>query len=241
MENTFKMNQAGRLINIITNAKKMDRTMGSKQAWARIFDIDKNDTSMIFQKLAHTMDLILQVKNELSSVLGADLYITPLEKVEKAFFEQNLNGYFHTFIDSIDATTIYGLNICAVRLAEKTSIILTEEEVLELLNTIASLKEEVYTSNLPKELIELIIIKLVEIQAAIDNYRMWGSNKLEQSLDSMIGGLLRNKDELVVNEKNPVLKKIIQFIGIFRNAVSTAVEVNELVESTSETIRQLIE
>lgn len=217
-------NPAGRLHDILSEA--LDTNAGKvRNAWAKVFDLEPNDTGRILYQLGQLIQLIEKAKDAVADLPNHDhdLYLQPLHELASVFSYIALDETWNEFRQRVDKSTMRSLAFCADALGVHSRETELPASMLAGLQARAEqLIEEMLASELPQELKELVISNLELVRSALLNYRLHGSEGLRHAMDINIGTVIRMASRINTEEQKAQAKKIWEFLVNLDTALSLA-------------------
>ncbi|MDQ7057620.1 MAG: hypothetical protein Q9N62_04000 [Ghiorsea sp.] len=224
-----KNNSAGRLLDIFIEAKNSLPNLTVREAWADIFDVPADDIATILKLLADVITLNNETKRNLERLDNIDnkLYIKPFLKIESILSRVNLEGSWVTWQQQIDETTIYGLQICSDKLSRDANYTqIGEDEFESIKASLATLTDDILSSQLDTELKSLLIRNLERLRQALLAYKIKGIEGIEQEIELNIGSIVLNQEKIKqakqTDKSNTIIKSYFVCLDLFNKTVSTA-------------------
>jgi hypothetical protein len=215
-------NPAGRFYNLLQQAKTRPDTHKVRDVWAHVFDESQKDDSAITRKVVELYQLGEEVKQLISMNNGVnkELYLSSFPQVERAIFPLNLNTTWQGQKQQLNDGVMTRLQFCS----ELLSSFYKEEQLsVDELKSITTLIDNLFEAVLNGSLEESIRLTLLEeierLRTALSMYKIKGAKGLKQSLQSTIGMVVANKDDLSkANEKD---KYIIDRLGFLIDKIDS--------------------
>lgn len=230
-----KTEPAGRLIDILSEAKKKPANIKVRKVWADVFDIEENDTGTILRMLADLIQLTFKTKSQIKNVdnIDHDLYLKPFIKIEVMLSQINLDAPWQSWQQQIDEPTIYGLQFCSDRLNREANFTsLKSSEIDQIKKTLEELTDRVSNSKLETPLKLLLVRNLESLRQALIAYKIKGIDGIETELELNLGSLILNKDKIKdsadIQEPKSFIQKYFNFLDGINKTVSTAKKVDQL-------------
>ena len=222
-------NPAGRLWHILNDAKKKGANLRTREVWGEVFDIDKNSTSQILEKQGEMIQLLMDVKRSIENIdgLNQDLYLKQLPSIQDAFADTRLNDQWKGFKSQLDKATMLSLEHCADKLSEYSNEkVLDQGELQSLREDVEALIDRVlHTTTVDPKLREILLEHLEIIRWAIINYKLHGSEGLQEAIKTATGAIYLNQEIFKAEKDSEVVDwcwKIIVRIGTLTALVSDA-------------------
>lgn len=230
-----KTEPAGRLFDILNEAKKKPPATKVRQVWADIFGIEAKDTGTILRMLADLIQLTYKTKSQIQNVENIDhqLYLKPFIKIEAMLSQINLDAQWQSWQQQIDEPTIYGLQFCSDRLNREANFTsLKASELDQIKKALEELTDSVSISQLETSLKLLLVRNLESLRQALIAYKIKGIDGIETELELNLGSLFLNKDKIAASadktESKTFIKKYFKFLDGINKTVSTAKQVDQL-------------
>ena len=195
-------NPAERLHVLLLAAKQNPklRQQEAIKAWASLLLVPDGNESLILRRLGGVMDLPMQIKEQISSIPEIEhaLYLRWMPKIEGAFRAHHLGGGFAGFLDTIDDTTLFGIEHCASLLARRAPELGIKPEDLEsIANEVADLVAQVRDSEIEEDLKLFILKHLYTIRKAIDEYQLFGAKPLSTAMGEAMASLVTDPETAI--------------------------------------------
>jgi hypothetical protein len=230
-----KTESAGRLLDILSEARNKPAQTKVRKVWADIFGIKEDDTGTILRMLADLIQLTYKTKSQIKNLEHIDhaLYLKPFVKIETMLSSINLEAQWQSWQQQIDEPTIYGLQFCSDRLNRETNFTTLKNSDLEQIKkAIEELSNSVSDSNLETPLKLLLIRNLESLRQALIAYKIKGIDGIETELELNMGSLFLNKDKIVASadkqESKSFFQKYFKFLDGINKTISTAKQVDQL-------------
>jgi len=202
---------AGRLLNIIQEAKSIPVHTKCIDAWAKILNTNKNDMPLLFKRLGSVMALPSQIQKVVLSTEGISNtkpYLNWLTPINNAFIHQNLSANWDTFAKYIDDHTINYLTMTTDMLSlQSPEATINDNELKKLKKDFLDIEKEINELDLDMELKNFMLKRIKDIINAIDEYKFNGIEPLMDSLNITIGQIILNNDLAVKSKDNNLAKK----------------------------------
>jgi len=235
-------NPAGRLWHILNEAKQKEANKRVRQVWAEIFDLDPESDSKILEKTAHLIGLLVKVKRGIESAegLNRDLYLERLPRIEEAFLSVRLTDQWKSFDNRLDSTTMLSLKHCSDALSNLSpGVVIEEGELQEIRSDVESLIDQILeNTKLNAELQEILLSHLEIIRRAIINYKIHGSDGLQEAIETATGAIYLNRDLFEEEKDNDtvnwywrIIVRIGTLVALVNDASQLAPGVSGLLES----------
>ena len=154
-------NPAGRLYEILRQAKSRGDDVKVRQVWAQVLDEDEKDDSAITKKVIEVYQLGEEVKSliKMNDGVNTELYLSSFPQIERAIFPLNLNTTWKAQKQQLNDGVMTRLQFCS----ELLSSIYTEEQLeKEDLEKVSNLIEELFESVWDSSLEDGVRLDLLE-------------------------------------------------------------------------------
>lgn len=225
-------NPAGRYYEILRMAKSKGDNLKVRQVWAQVLHEDEKDDSAITKKVIEVYQLGEEVKTLINMDEGVnrELYLSSFPHIERAIFPLNLNATWKEQKQQLNDGVMTRLQFCS----ELLSKIYSEEQLKdEDLEQITQLIEGLFNSVLNSSLEGGIRITLLEeierLRTALSMYKIHGAKGLKQSLQSTIGMVVANQEELSIAAKSEpeVIERLGKLLDKVDSFTSKALKVHK--------------
>lgn len=202
---------AGRLLNIIKEAKSISSQTQCIDAWGKILNTNKSNMPLLFKRLGAVMALPSKIEKIVLNTNGISdtrAYLNWLGPINQAFMNQNLSSTWDTFSKYIDQHTINYLTITTDMLnLQSPETNLKDTELEKLKNDFLGIEKEINEAELDIELKNFMLKRIRDILNAIDEYKLNGIEPLMDSLNITIGQIILNNELAVKSSKEDFAKK----------------------------------
>ncbi|WP_332399405.1 hypothetical protein [Vibrio metschnikovii] len=229
-----KSDAAGRLLDILTEAKSKSEKWRSRQVWASVFNIPENDSGSLLLMLAELIRLSDQTKKQLIAIDDIDhqLFLKPFVNVERIFSILNLESSWQPSKQLLDDVTIYGLNVCSDKLSRiNQTTSLNDEDLDKIKSMLEQLTDEVLNSALESPLKEFFIRNLEGLRQSLLLYKINGIDGIEQQIQLNIGTLMFNKENIKssnTGNNDSLIKGYYDLLEFINKTLDTARKVDRL-------------
>ncbi|MEO9968206.1 MAG: hypothetical protein ABJF11_20610 [Reichenbachiella sp.] len=168
-----KTEPAGRLFDILSEAKKKPPNTKVRKVWADIFGIEVTDTGTILRMLADLIQLTYKTKSQIQKIENIDheIYLKPFIKIEAMLSQINLDANWQSWQQQIDEPTIYGLQFCSDRLNREANFTsLKSSEIDQIKKDLEGITNSVSNSHLETSLKILLIRNLESLRQSLIAY-----------------------------------------------------------------------
>jgi len=235
---------AGRLLNIIQEAKKIQQNTKCIDAWAKILNTSPNDKPLLFKRLGSVMALPSQIKEVVLNTEGISdtkPYLNWLSPINNAFTHQNLSAQWETFIKYIDQHTINYLSMTTDMLnLQKPEPTLKDDQLTELKTNFIDIEKEINESDLDIDLKNFMLKRIKDILNALDEYKFNGIEPISDAINITIGQIVINNDIANKSKENSIAKKFWELIVDASVIVTLATGVPQI-ENNVQNLLPLIE
>ena len=208
-------NPAGHLLTILERGRDLDVNTNCKAAWSEILSAETD--AELLSRLGKIMLLPSQTLMLFDSVgkLDETTHEHWTGQVLKAFFAQNLDGVWESFINHIDNHTITNLKMTDQILElQKTIQNPSEDEIERIRADVIDLLDKVRESNLEGEIKRHLMRSLQRIVGAIREYSLFGIVPVIDAVESTIGHAAADSSYAkIITEELPVFWEILHRIA----------------------------
>jgi hypothetical protein len=197
-------NPAARLRYWLTTADKAAKDKSSVAGWSEVFGLDQ---SLMVHRLevakrgALLMELAQQVRDNMATLpesLHPDLLLADFEEVERTLenFTVAPSLNMQQFLDPLKPTGQRSLQLASTFLGSHQPEAWIDDTTQEsLLTQIRGVIDYVLdTSELDSDTRAFVIARLRNVEQAVVEFRLRGPASLEESADSLLGGMIRKSD-----------------------------------------------
>lgn len=192
-----KNNPAGRLLDILNMAKRQSLSEPCRKVWAKVFQVEVEDVSLILEMLAETMNLIGRAKKDIESLENVNqaLLLQPFERAEALFSRVNLDASWEQWSRLIDEKMLYGLQISDDVLARSSVLgVVSDDEIASIRAQIEDLTGKVLMSNFPEDLKLLLLKNLEALRHSLIIFKIKGLEGLDDALAQVVGSCSLRRD-----------------------------------------------
>lgn len=232
-------NPAVRLLDVLIQAKEIDRNTATRHAWDQILNTG-GSLSLLHERLSKVMNLSEETFALVNELFPRQLRATSTWKiaVDSAFSSQNINGVFESFLQKITETAIDHLTSAADLLELKIPSRLTKSQISDFISSLNELIEEVLSGDLEDKVKEYLARSLRKIVIALEEYRIGGEIPVTTSIESLLGhsafdGAYRN----ALNETD-IGARILNLLGGLADAVTVVTPLVPLL--LTESVKKMI-
>jgi hypothetical protein len=195
----IKNNPAGRLVDILSAARRSKDDERSRSVWGKVFNIDEKNTGELLRALADLIHLVHETRSALEKIPDIDhkLYLRPFTRIDTALSNINLDAGWTHWKSQFDEHLITQLQYASDKLGRISGTSTIKPEKLnEIRNQLDSLTQAILESDLPEELKGLLVRNVEDLRRAVLSYQIRGLEGIEQELARSIGSMLLNKKKL---------------------------------------------
>jgi hypothetical protein len=242
-------NPAHKLHNLLEKAYKMSSesltdfsSPSYRDTWAKVFNIEKSDTSALLTSIHYLLDLFLKTKNIIQSneCLNTEKNNKFLTYIENALLEINLNGTMKHFRDNINNEILTALYYMAENISFVYNINekeIDEKEINSLLQEIDELTSNLIASSLPEDVKAILLKNLNLIRKSLMSYKTLGIEGIRKSLEQTIGSIILNGNIIKEEQENENVEHMFKIISRISSLITVGRAVKEYLPPV---IRQLI-
>lgn len=205
----------------------------------------QDDPQGRIKALSGLLDLVAKVRSEVDSLELDEKYKTQILN-DSDFFRERIwshgtNVTLQNFSNNIPQAKVETLRYVEMVLAGSYSYDDLDAEAAELVSSLDELMSDILNGELPQSLKASLVKKIGDIKEMLVNYRIWGSERVEDKLFSVTGEVIvsSSADESV--KKDSGLKKLTNTIGELYNFMSKARNTTEEGSKLMSAGRQFIE
>ncbi|MDR9497767.1 MAG: hypothetical protein RI556_01220 [Hydrogenovibrio sp.] len=190
-------NPAARLLAILTDGHKHQRNAKCRDVWYKLLEVEPGEDALLMSRLGKVMELPDQVIRKIEEEFPnqTNTYAHWSSRVNKAFFQQNLNGEWKSFIELVDTHSLNYLSLSADLIQTKSPTTLLDNGTLEELNKkVFALFDELMNGDFDQEFKEYLGRALQRIGVAIQEYRISGALPVVEAIEATFGHAVLNED-----------------------------------------------
>ncbi len=235
------MNPASRLHEILSDLKKQTYVNSVGEAVANVFELDKGDTQEVAKTYFNIAKLAFEVEDRIVSIpeLDQDLFLESINNISSHLSAYTIKDGFSSFNTRLDKADIRGLNFISNEFNSiESESALSVDQLTQIEAEVDLLLSKIGAMDLPPELSKALLHRLLSIQHAVKNYRLFGADGIRSSVAELIGRLAielgANPEDKKINNSFKIifdgLNKINAFTEFIKNGVKVAkiVGVNEI-------------
>lgn len=214
-------NPVARLRSLLEAGKAIPGHLNCRETWMNLLEASTEDELMF--KLGIAMQLPQQIKKVLADNLDPELWQTKHWEVmvKQAFFEQNLNGRWDTFIDKINETGIGELRLLQTIIHVKGEYkSLTDNDMLDFKMQLSLILEDIIASDINKAVKDKICRYLRKIITSIEDYQISGIEPIEDAVNTLVGNAAFDKEYKNFLSDDRLGGQIIKVIGALADCVA---------------------
>ncbi|CAI1723635.1 Uncharacterised protein [Serratia marcescens] len=214
-------NPVARLRSLLEAGKAISIHQNCRETWMHLLDASTEDELMF--KLGIVMQLPKKINKVLADNLEPELWKTahwePM--VKRAFFEQNLNGSWDTFIGKISETGVGELRLLQTIIHVKGEYkALTDNDLLEFKMQLNLILEDIIASDINKAIKDKVCRYLRKIITAIEDYQISGIEPVEDAVNTLVGSAAFDKEYQNFLSDDRLGGQIIKVIGALADSVA---------------------
>lgn len=224
-------NPAARLLAILEEAKKISGSTNCRDAWYQLLNIENKEQAVLMGRMGKVMSLSTEIIEKLQSIDGIKVnrYLHWTKPLEKAFMDNNLNGHWNSFTQSLDGHVINYLSmtsdLLSIRMPEP---VLSKSSLDSILTNARSLIDEVRESELPPKIKDFMLKQLHRICFAVEEYSINGAESISKAVESAFGYGVLNGDSVELAKTDETAKKFWQKMANIALVISMAAGVQQL-------------
>ncbi len=192
-------NPAARLYEIFSELNSIPKGASIRDAFARIFGIDKNNNGEILNLMTGLIEQVRQAHSSINQIenIRHEIYLKPIIVIEDAL----IGVSFQTGVDALHGRIkpiMDNLEFCADLLSREQSEGVLEEDNLSELNKLASdLKNKVIEDNQINIELKIFLTKSIdEFINTLTNYRVMGVRGIKTSIEKCLGKTVIHVNEI---------------------------------------------
>ncbi|AVF75871.1 hypothetical protein ACYVL9_002954 [Vibrio fluvialis] len=208
-------NPAGRYYALLMKAKGQGDNSKVRSVWAKVFDVDEKNDSLVISHVVALYSLGEEVKSLVNMIsdVNAPLYLSSFPQIEKAIFPLNLDVSWQGPKKHLNDGAMTRLQFCSELLKNSYQEESIDSEELELIKKMIDDLFEATISSSVNDILRLTLLEEIErLRTALAMYRIKGAKGLKQSLQSTIGMVFANQSELKNEEHSNA--EVLQKLGV---------------------------
>ncbi|MBB1315808.1 hypothetical protein [Aliivibrio sp. SR45-2] len=217
-------NPAGRLLKILEKCKAIPRTEKTRDAWAKVLDIESKDRILLVGRVGKVFALADEIAIELGRVEGVDIsrYMSWTKYLEIALTSCNFDVAWHDFVSKINEPTLDYLHMASGMLAtNRPQPVLAYAELESIYSGAKDIIKEIIAADLPPKMKQYFLDQLRKICTAIEEYQITGSPEVLDIVEATFGKAVLYKEYLDVRETHKSISKFWKFMANTALVVST--------------------
>lgn len=223
-------NPAGRLYKVLVAIKATHDHTKAINAWAQVIGCEAKEVEVT----RAVVDLYLlseEVQTLISMIpeINAELYLASFIQLSKAFFPLNLHNNIQHTKAKLTEESLTRLQFCADALGKSYAEDSIDEESLnQIIELTNMLYEQIRLSTMPDKLKLALLEELEKIKRSIVVYSIKGAKGLKESLQSLLGMVVTNQEELKKIEDKGILQNVGELIEKIDSISSVALKVKSI-------------
>lgn len=233
-------NPAGRLLAIIRKlqAVQKGKNILTDQAWAKVFQIDPDNTGLLMDRIGKCLQLGNQIIENVKKLnLNQDLFLKDINQIILSFRQMNLQENINSTLSRIRVESIRGLEYCDHEFSRQSpEKVIPETDLKNIYEEICSLLEEVAQADIDSYLKNFMLDKLDLLRQAIELYDVDGCVPIEKALCEITGSIVLTQEKLKGQDFKEIGKKFIRILVTLYLATQIINNIAQLPESISKII-----
>jgi len=196
-------NPAGRLYNLLVEARKQPPGTEARKVWALLLHVESNDTPTLLRRLARVLEVPALIRERVARQQSVNraLLLEWMPSVELALSNVTLGGPWKSFLGHFDEKTMYGLNLCSDILSRHCAETIIDEGELENIGQeVGTLIEEISGARIEEDVKQFMLDHLAAITDALNDYWIAGATPLRKALESSVGAIVL--DSSIISKVN---------------------------------------
>ncbi|EGQ9235346.1 hypothetical protein F8Y91_22970 [Vibrio alginolyticus] len=229
-------NPAARLLHILEEGKQYTTNDNCRSVWKAIFELEDEPDHVLMTRIAKAMEL----PGQIITILNKDFpnqretYNYWSERVNNAFFQQNLNSSWHSFISHVDSHTLLYLRLNADLIQTKTpTSLLSVQDLTDVRERVSELLTELLELDLEPEVKEFLARNLQAMLHAIDEYRISGAVPVMDIIERTFGHAFFDDKFKATLSESDFGKKVVETLSIVADTMTIALGVPQLPQAFS--------
>lgn len=229
-------NPAGRLYEILDQAKGQPDKDDCWTIWIKVFGVTKGDRFAALARLGELSQLVERIRREISAMgVNHELYLQWVPHVASVVAANNMAQSWGDYKRFLDTGTMAHLAHCAELYKNRVGELrVDEDELLRVDQEVQALREQILHGDLPHDLRSLLLDSIRQMSYAIESYRINGAEGLRRAAEQAFGALWLYKQLNGEEEIQNHWVQIQEFIQVAYNVVSLgffALDVYQLPET----------
>ncbi|EEM02477.1 hypothetical protein [Bacillus pseudomycoides] len=231
-------NPAYKLHNLLEKAYKeceaYDSTPKFRSTWAKVFEINPDDTSALLTSVNSLLSLFLTTQEYIKNndKLNNDRNLKFLKRIEQSLSSLNIDGTMSTFKSYMNSETLTALSFISEHMSfvyDFHESVINAEEIGNLVSEIDKLVENITLSDLPEDIKSLLFKNLHTIRSSLISYKISGIDGMKTALEQTIGSLFMNNEVITPVAQDDNVKGIFNIIDKVNSILSTGVAAKDLI------------
>ncbi len=216
-----------RLYEILENALSNPGPIPIRDVWSKSLGIEKTDILAVYLALADLVKLFDDAKKNILQLddVNRDYYLEPFLKIEDVIKHSNLDEKWDRISGKLDAVTMLSLKLASNTDSNAIGMkAISDDKLKKLQSDAEDLLEKVVAADfLSEELRRVLLEQLENIRRSILLYRVSGFEGMRRAVESTLGGLILNREQIedVINDGKD--KK-----GIIRNLITLLSDISQI-------------
>lgn len=242
-------NPVGRLLTIVRRTMEIQQLAGGAQArvgWARVFDLQEHNNALepeveteVCLRLIQLRKLITEAEEAIQDLEGlhTERYLRPFVRLRMFVPLTDLMSQFNQTLGVVTESDMTLLEMASDELSSRHVESVVEEDELKVLREqVDELFDKIKQSNLNDQLKVFILSQLATIRRAIDEYRIRGTERLQEALAEIIGGIYLHQDIIQTEKDKHEVSLYKQVVSRFCSVVLTAAKLTPLLGPASKVL-----
>ncbi|WP_395316608.1 hypothetical protein [Variovorax sp. UC74_104] len=228
-------NPAARLLALLQNGKRLERSTTCRTAWTEILDSNGSE-ALLMSRLGKVMELPQAAVTALQELYPTEdaTWAHWQNQIVTAFASQQLHGPWQTFIDHIDDHTITYLKLSATLLQQRTTTkMVAGEDLRAIREELEKIVGDVLDSDQPAEIKKYLGRHLRKIIVSIDEYRLTGALPLLDSLESTLGHAALDKQYASFLTDHEIGRRVLDNLYAMANVITVAVGLTQISQAAA--------
>lgn len=219
-------NPIAELHKVLTSLRNAHESTTTVDVLARVFVCQADDLPSILEGLKSILDLIKESKQAAEKFIPGEnaRFIEPIDRINTMMSSMNLSKSWSTSKSFLVDKTMDALDFGGYALAQFYPAAKPENvaKIRDFIEKLDELLEECLSSDLSDELKKLFSKHLETLRAALLRYRLDGSVEVDETMDTIVGSLLRHKDSILAEpeENEKIIGKFFDILGKVNDLIS---------------------
>lgn len=221
-------NPAQRLLDILSAGKATAAHLSCRQVWRRILNVPENDEQLLITRLGKVMGLPARISQVMQDHFPDPRWqsVHWRERVEAAFFAQEMNGKWEKFISNINDQAISELGLLSMIFETRGShASIDVSEINSLLDQITELRNDIRSAELSATMKTMLLRQLSQLQEALETYSISGIEPVMDAVQSTLGLAVIDseyREEIRSGSGSKFGERITSLLGDVANVVTVA-------------------